>query len=237
VIDPTHFIDQGTPDGTNATLHTPISPNGVPVLNTLYEVPARQGRAFRLKAGQTIRVINPGGSQVADFWAFNADDPREYLSMEHMRPTLKRMMPRPGDRLVTNRRRPILCLTADTSPGVHDTLIACCDVHRYHLLGVNGYHDNCTDNLRMAMLAIGRRAAEIPCPLNLWMNTPPQADGTIAWREPVSGAGDYVDMQAEIDCIVVISACPMDILPINGADAIPRELHVEVRQPSVEQPQ
>jgi uncharacterized protein YcgI (DUF1989 family) len=83
----------------------------------------------------------------------------------------------------------------------------------------------------MAMLAIGRRAAEIPCPFNLWMNTPPQADGTIAWREPVSRPGDYVDMQAEIDCTVVISSCPMDILPINGADATRRELHVAVREP------
>lgn len=225
--------DQGTPDGTNATLNTPISPNGVPVLDKVYEVPARQGRAFRLKAGQAIRVINTVGSQVADFWAFSDEDPREYLSMEHMRPTLKRMAPKLGDRLVTNRRRPILCLTADTSPGIHDTLIACCDIHRYHLLGVDGYHDNCTDNLRMAMLAIGLRAAEIPCPLNLWMNTPPQPDGSIDWREPVSKPGDYVEMRAEMDCIAVISSCPMDILPINGADAIPRELHVIVCEPQV----
>jgi uncharacterized protein YcgI (DUF1989 family) len=81
----------------------------------------------------------------------------------------------------------------------------------------------------MAMLAIGQRAAEIPCPFNLWMNTPPQSDGSIIWQEPVSKPGDYVELRAEMNCIVVISSCPMDILPINGADAIPQELHVEVR--------
>jgi uncharacterized protein len=221
--------DQGTPDGTNATLASPISPDGAPILDRTYEVPAREARAFRLTTGQTIRIVNTFGSQVADFWAFSEEDPREYLSMEHLRPSLKRMEPRTGDKLVTNRRRPILTLTTDTSPGVHDTLIASCDIHRYHQLGVEGYHDNCIDNLRMALLAIGRRAREIPCPLNLWMNTPPQPDGSIAWLEPVSKPGDYVDMRAEMNCIAVISSCPMDILPINGVDATPRALHVTVR--------
>ncbi len=220
--------DQGTPDGTNATLTSPVSPDGTAELGRLFDVAARQGRAFRLEAGQTIRIVNTHGLQVADFWAFSAADAREYLSMEHVRPSLKRMTPRPGDPLVTNRRRPILTMTVDTSPGVHDTLIACCDVHRYAQLGCIGYHDNCTDNLRMAMLAIGERAVEIPCPFNLWMNTPPQVDGSIAWLEPVSKVGDYVEMRAEMDCIAVVSSCPMDVLPINGADATPKELHVLV---------
>lgn len=223
------IADWSEPDGTNETLTSPISPDGVPERGRVYEVPARQGRAFRLKAGQTLRLVNTYGSQVADFWCFNADEPQEHLSMEHMRASLKRLTPRPGDPLVTNRRRPILCLTADTSPGVHDTLIACCDVHRYRQLGVNGYHDNCTDNLRMALRAIGAPSARIPCPLNLWMNTPPEPDGSIVWLEPRSRPDDFVEMRAEMDCIAVISACPMDVLPINGADLTPRAVHAFVR--------
>ena len=132
---------------------------------------------------------------------------------------------------MTNRRRPILTLAADSSPGVHDTLIAACDIHRYRQLGYAGLHDNCTDNLRMAMLAIGRRAAEIPCPFNIWMNTPPLADGSIAYLAPVSAPGDHVDLVAELDCIAVVSACPMDLLPINGADNTPKALHAMVLDP------
>ena len=136
--------------------------------------------------------------------------------------------PRPGDLLVTNRRQAILTLVADSSPGVHDTLIASCDIHRYHQLGFAGLHDNCTDNLRMAMLAVGLRAAEIPCPFNIWMNTPPLSDGSIAYRSPVSVPGDHVELRAELDCIAVVSACPMDLLPINGADNAPKALHAIV---------
>ena len=221
-------LDQGTPEMANPTMTSPVAPDGVPVPGATIEVPARQGRALRLRAGQTLRLVNTFGSQVADFWAFSADDPREYLSMEHTRPASRRLTPRPGDPLVTNRRRPILTLAADSSPGVHDTLIASCDIHRYRQLGYAGLHDNCTDNLRMAMLAIGRRAAEIPCPFNIWMNTPPLPDGSIAYLAPVSAPGDHVDLLAELDCIAVVSACPMDLLPINGADHTPKALHAMV---------
>lgn len=220
--------DQGTPDGENATLRSPVSEDGYALPGVVYEIPARHARAVRLRAGNSLRIINTHGAQVADFWAFKDSDPREFLSMEHMRPTLRRLTPRVGDTLVTNLRRPILTLTKDTSPGVHDTLIACCDVHRYRLLGHKGYHDNCTDNLRMAMLAIGSRAVEIPCPFNLWMNTPPQSDGSIIWLPPQSQANDVVELKAEMDCIAVISSCPMDLLPINGEDMTPRALHFVV---------
>jgi len=228
--DPT-CLDQGTPDMVNAMLSTPIGANGTLGTGELVEIPARQGRAVRLQRGQTLRLINTFGSQVADFWAFAADYLREYLSMEHTRPALRRLTPRPGDALVTNRRRPILTLVADSSPGVHDTLIACCDIHRYRQLGFDGLHDNCTDNLRMAMLALGLRAAEIPCPFNIWMNTPPLADGSIAYLSPVSAPGDLVELRAEQACIAVVSACPMDLLPINGADNTPKALHALVLDP------
>ena len=101
-------------------------------------IPARGGKAKRLSAGQSIRIINTHGHQVVDTWAFNAGNLQEFLSMEHMRAALDRICPRPGDVLVTNHRRPILTFLEDTSPGVHDTLIAACDIHRYRGLGVTG---------------------------------------------------------------------------------------------------
>ena len=47
--------------------------------------------------------------------------------MEHIRTSISRLVPKVGDVLVTNHRRPILALIEDTSPGIHDTLIAACD--------------------------------------------------------------------------------------------------------------
>ncbi len=191
-------------------------------------VPARRGRALRLGRGQALRIVNTHGSQVVDTWCFNADDLGEFMSMEHMRGVLQGIFPKAGDPLVSNRRRPILILEEDSSPGRHDTLIAACDVHRYAMLGCTGYHDNCTDNLHAALGQLGLRLHETPSPLNLWMNIPVAPDGGIAWGEPLSKPGDHVLLRAAMDCIVVMSTCPQDMVPINGADCTPREVHYQI---------
>ncbi len=216
------------PCGVNASLHEPISPDGTPELGKRYAVPGRQGRAVRVARGQSIRIINTHGTQVCDTWAFSQDNPSEFLSWEHARAWINRVLPRPGDPLVTNRRRPILTFLEDSSPGIHDTLIAACDLFRFETLGVKGYHDSCSDNLRLAMMAIGAVAPEVPQPLNLWMNIPVSADWEIDWQPPVSKPGDYVLMRAEMDCIVAMSACPQDIIPINGEACTPVDVHFEV---------
>jgi uncharacterized protein YcgI (DUF1989 family) len=191
-------------------------------------LPARRGKAVRLHEGQALKVINTHGQQVVDTWAFNAADLAEFMSMEHMRQVLNRIVPRVGDPLATNQRRPILALIEDTSPGVHDTLLAACDIWRYRNVGCAGYHDNCRDNLFAGMAELGLTPPECPSPLNLWMNTPVVGGLRIDWLPPVSRPGDYVVLRAELDCIVALSACPQDMVPINGVDLAPTEAHFQV---------
>ena len=220
--------ENGQPHGTNPTASSPISPDGTPELGRRYVVPARQGRAVLVKKGQSIRIGNPLGQQVCDAWAFNADNTNEYLSWPHARAWIDKTVPSVGDVLVTNRRRPILTLTEDTSPGVHDTLVAACDIFRYHSLGATEYHDNCSDNLRMAMSAIGQQVADIPQPFNIWMNVPVDDANTISWLSPVSNTDDSVVLRAEMDTFVVMSACPQDLVPVNGANMVPSDLDFTV---------
>lgn len=215
------MVDNSEPAGTNDSLKSPISADGTPELGRVYEVPARHGRAVRLKRGQTIKIINTHGTQVADMWAFNAGQMSEFMSMEHLHAWIDRVNPRPGDQMVSNHRRPILTFKTDTSVGVHDTLIAPCDIYRYRTLGVEGYHDSCADNLRLALKAIGLRTREVPGSLNLWMNIPFDGEGKIQWLPTVSKPGDYVEFDAEMDCIVVLSACPQDIVAINSNKPLP----------------
>ena len=125
---------------------------------------------------------------------------------------------------VSNARTPLLEFLEDTSPGIHDTVIAACDLPRYRDLRVEGYHDNCTDNLRMALSAIGEKAPAIPAPFNLWMNIPVDGHGGTQWAAPVAKPNDRVVFRALVDLIVVMSACPQDITPINGVGVVPSEL-------------
>lgn len=188
-------------------------------------IPARRGVAVHVKTGQIITVINTHGSQVVDTWAFSAADIAEFMSMEHSRGAMLRANPRVGDTLRSNRRRPMLTLIEDTSGGVHDTLIAACDRYRYEQLGHVGHHDNCTNNLAQALADLGLVATETPSPLNLFMNIPIGDGQSLSFEPPVSQPGSYVSLRAEMALVIAFSACPQDLVPINGTACIPTEAH------------
>jgi len=191
----------------------------------LVTIPARRGKAARVSAGQRIRVVNTHGTQVVDAWAFNARDVTEWMSMEASRASFMKLAAAVGDTFVTNHRRPILTLIEDTSGCAHDTLMAPCDMPRYGLLGVVGHHDNCRDNLHAALAELGLSIPATPPSLNLFMNIPWTADGRLAWGEPVSAPGSYAVFRAEMDLVIAFSACPQDILPINGRTGRTTEAH------------
>jgi uncharacterized protein YcgI (DUF1989 family) len=194
----------------------------------MIEIPARKGKAVRVSKGQRIKVINSKGQQVVDTWAFNADDMHEFMSMEHSRVAIGRIIPRIGDALVTNKRRPILSLVEDTLGGIHDTLFAACDRWRYEVLGYSGYHDNCTDNLAAGLAELGLTPPETPAPLNLFMNIPVVDGNHVEVRPPVSTPGSYVTLRAEMDRVAAFSACPQDMVPVNGLAMRPTEAHFEI---------
>ncbi len=180
-------------------------------------VPGSYARAVAVPAGRTIEVINTHGTQVVDLWAICADRPEIALSMQHSRVKWRNLRPRPGDELLDEERSTMLTMTSDTSPGVHDTVIAACDPFRYAQLGAAPGHRSCCENFAEALaeMSIVRRNP-VPAPLNLFMNIPWDLDGNITFEPTVSAPGDRVGFQAVYDVIVIASACPMDIVPING---------------------
>ncbi|KAF2877384.1 hypothetical protein BDV95DRAFT_481376 [Massariosphaeria phaeospora] len=171
----------------------------------------------------------------------------EYMSMCHTRASNLKITPEVGDVLVSQKRAPMVKLVEDTSPGVHDTLIAACDRWRYAELGVEGYHESCTDNCWDALDALAKTVeggvaemlmglqaklgGRVPDPFNLFMNIPITQEGSgakrgISFEGPVTRAGDYVVLEALRDVVVTMSACPQDVLTINGKN--PVDAHFQV---------
>jgi uncharacterized protein len=194
------------------------------VLSRRIDVPGGTGRAVPVRAGERIRVVDVLGGQVGDVFAVTADG--EHHSAAHTRTHTRRLFPAVGEQFVTDRRRPILTLVADTSPGEHDMLIAACDPQRYALLGAPG-HRSCAENLREALAAAGLPGSgPTPQPINVFMRIPVGTDGSLTWLPAPTAAGDAITFRAELDAVVVVSSCPMDIVGINrGA---PSPLAVEV---------
>ncbi|MEM9332261.1 MAG: urea carboxylase-associated family protein [Pseudomonadota bacterium] len=198
-------------------------------MKTMEEVTAEGGFGgfIHINAGEHIRITNLEGSQVCDFWAFVQSDTHEFLSAEHTRSTLEKLIPARGDRLYSNKRHALLTITNDTSPGVHDLLMSACDPRRYELLGHKGYHRSCAENLCLMMDEAGVTAHELPSPFNIFQNVEIQPEGQIAIVPPTVKAGEFLEMRAECDLLVVVSACPMDIAMTNGPDGKTRPIKLE----------
>lgn len=180
-------------------------------------VPGSHARAVRVNAGDIVRVVNTHGTQVVDFWALRADRPDVAMSMQHSRIRWRNLRPHAGDEMLDEERATIMTMTDDTSPGVHDTVIAACDPFRYAQLGADPGHRSCCTNFAEALAELSiERDLPVPAPLNLFMNIPWDLDGNITFEPTVSAPGDSVTFRAEVDTIVIASACPMDIVPING---------------------
>lgn len=186
------------------------------------------GKAFKVSKGLNIKIINTHGSQVVDTWAFNVNEMGEFLSTQHNRSCLEKLTPSVGDYIFTNKRRPILKLIEDTSPGVHDMLLSACDIERYRLLGCKDYHANCADNFKMALSEIGFEVGLLPSPWNIFENVVEGESKSLKIQSPPVKAGDYVLLRAEMDLIMILSSCPMDIALTNGPDGIPREIEYQI---------
>ena len=198
---------------------------------TKHEIPARGGLAIAIERGQHIRIITPKGAQAADFFAYAADNVREWLSPMHTWVTTRSIKPRVGDALLSRFRRPLLDLVEDGAGGMHDMMIAACDQARYEQFGFAGPHASCSENLHSAMARLGHVIEVVPQPLNFFTNTVAEPDGKLISPPNAVPPGGYVELAARMDLICVVSSCPFD-LQIPGwtinAPGGPTELVVEV---------
>lgn len=190
----------------------------------MIQIPAGTGRAVTVQAGQTLRIVNVEGKQVADFIAYNAGDLTESLSTVHTLVSLGRLFPTTGDRLRSNRRTPMVEIVRDDT-GRHDMLIAACDPWRYEYdFNVKG-HRSCSDNFLEALAPWGRARHELPHPVNFFQNMR-YPEGRVEFGESLARPGDVVELRALMDLVAAVSACPMDLNPISGYKT--RDLAIEV---------
>lgn len=193
-------------------------------------VPGYEGRAARVPAGCLLRVTDLEGCQIGDLFVLADADPVERLSPAVTRLVNFTPFPRRGEAFYSNRRRRLLTLIDDTSPGRHDMTFAPCDREIYAELGAGDSHPNCRDNFFRAASTIGLTLDSHPDPINVFQNTPINADGSYTIGVTLTRPGDALTLRAETDLVVVLTACSVDIpfegvLP-NGARSTPLQLDV-----------
>lgn len=172
-----------------------------------HRIPPRSGEAFPLRAGQTLTVIDPEGTQVSDMVAFAIDDHAEVISNGRTFDYEETINLSTGAYLWSNRSRRMLLIEHD-DVGTHDFLLTPCSRDTFtHFYPDKPVHRGCFGNLAAAFEPYGIGPDQIPTAFNIFMNVPVSQTGAIEVLPPLSKAGDTIRFRAEIDLIVGLTAC------------------------------
>jgi len=184
-----------------------------------FVIPPKAAKAFFIKKGERLRIIDVEGKQVGDFIAYNSDQTREKLSQSRTRAYPKRLFLKIGDRIYSDRDNPMFTISEDTC-GVHDLIWEPCTRWVYkNRFGVE--QDGCAELLARALAEFGFPQLDPVDPFNVFMNTKVHPDGTIEILEPLSKPGDYIELVAEMNSLCVLSTCPNEFGPICGGRITP----------------
>ena len=167
----------------------------------------QSGRAFRLRRGDVLRVVDPLGEQVSDLFAFKDGDSACALSSGRTIDYASRIYLTTGDVLYANDSQPMFTIVAD-QVGRHDFLLTPCSQEMFEILYRHrGHHPSCFENLYTALAPFGIVPSQISTTFNIFMNVTVDADGLVAVRTPRSKAGDFIELRAEMDLVCALTSC------------------------------
>jgi len=185
-------------------------------------VAARAPWLHRMKAGETLRVVDLEGNQAVDFLLYATDDDAERYSAQDTVAAQSNIFLRTGSVLRSNEGRPMMTIVG-TSVEYHDTIGGACSCESNSLR--YGHHTkaqhSCVDNFLEANLRDGRGKRDIVSNVNFFMNVPVEADGALGIVDGISAPGLTVDLRAEMDVTVLVSNCPQINNPCNGFNPTP----------------
>ncbi|KRC82192.1 urea amidolyase associated protein UAAP2 [Sphingomonas sp. Root241] len=185
-------------------------------------VAARAPWMHRVRAGETLRIIDLEGNQAVDFLLYATDEDAERYSAQDTVAAQANIFLRTGSVLLSSEGRPMMTITG-TSVEYHDTIGGACSCESNSLR--YGHHTkaqhSCVDNFLEANLRDGRGKRDMVSNVNFFMNVPVEADGALGIVDGISAPGLSVDLRAEMDVTVVVSNCPQINNPCNGFNPTP----------------
>ena len=170
-------------------------------------VPACEPWSARIQKGGRLRLIDLEGQQAVDFLCYSAADPAERYNAANTIKLGNNIYLGEGSVLWSVRARKMMTIVEDTC-GSHDTLYGCCSIEVDEVRFGKSKTQGCQSNFEAELAKHGMGEKDMVANINFFMYVPVEADGAVAIAEGLSKPGDYVDLRAEMDLLVVISNCP-----------------------------
>jgi urea carboxylase-associated protein 1 len=181
--------------------------------------------------GQYLRIVDLEGNQAVDTLFYNLHDYTDRYSAQDTIRAQSNIYLTTGTVLMSTLRHPLLTIVADTC-GRHDTLGGACSCEsnmvRY-AIEKRDMHACRQSFLKGALQWSASTGHELnkldlTANINFFMNVPVTPAGKLTFEDGVSDAGKYVELQAEMDTLVVISNCPQLNNPCNAYNPTPVEV-------------
>jgi uncharacterized protein len=165
------------------------------------------GIAFEVHRDEVLRITDPSGEQVSDLVAFARNDATKWLSSGRSIDYANTIYLTTGHVLYSNDSERMFTLLEDRV-GRHDFLLTPCSPDTFRLLySHEGDHPSCFGNLAKHLAAFGIAPHQIPTTFNIFMDVVVAPNGELTIGPPRSKPGDYLELRAEMDLIVRVTAC------------------------------
>lgn len=190
-----------------------------------HHIEPQSGVGFPLDRGQVLRVIDPLGAQVSDVMAFARGDATEWLSSGRSIDYNNTIYLTTGHLLYSNTSTPMFTILEDRV-GRHDFLLTPCSQEMFEILYKHeGYHPSCFGNLAKSLAPFGIEGHQIPTTFNAFMNVVVAPSGELTIGPPLSRPGDFVDLRAEMDLVVGVTACSAELTNFGTFKPIDVEIY------------
>ena len=229
------------PTGTSFTTSRPTGLPPAPAVaipsnRLLHEETLPGGAAWSatVKRGRTLRLtaLAPGAN--VSLICFNRHD---LVDRYNMADTLKGQHTSKlttGYILVSDMGRAMLSITGDTlgwhDPlGGHDTaaLVQKKWGDKNYQTARNDWHRNSHDHFLIELAKYGLNARDLVANVNFFSKVSADADGRLHFQPDHSKTGDFIDLRAEIDLLVILTTChhPLDHAPAYDPKPIRLQLY------------
>jgi uncharacterized protein len=173
-----------------------------------------------LKKGTRLRIIDLGGQQAVDFLCFDLANRQVRYNAANSIKLNETLYISTGFKLYSDTAEVLMTVTHDTV-GKHDTIGgACSNQVNYLRYGIRNTC-SCRDNFIAALKSVGLEPRDIHANINFFMHVPVAKSGRTGIREGLSRPGDFVELAAEKDVLVVMSNCPQLYNPCSGWNPTP----------------
>jgi uncharacterized protein len=204
-----------TPKG----LPEPTAPGGAPIAPDAVilreQVPPGWYATVRLRRGEALRIVDESGGSSVSLIGWREEDTSERINCADTVKVQWSAAIGKGRVILSDMGRVLLSVTEDTS-GAHDLLVGgSTPASTIAAFGARGR--NTQENFLAAASKIGLDVRDIPPCITFFAPVAPDETGRFRWQQGRKRPGDFVNLRAEMNLVVIASNCAHPLDPARPA--------------------